>query len=109
MPTYEYKCKSCGHEFEAFQSIKAGALRKCPKCARRRLERLISAGAGVLFKGSGFYQTDYANKSSSSASERAKENGQSGSGDKAGPKPEPKSEGTSDPSSSGKSSEDTSQ
>jgi putative FmdB family regulatory protein len=59
MPTYDYKCAACGHRFEAFQSITAAALDKCPECGRKRLERLIGAGAGVIFKGSGFYQTDY--------------------------------------------------
>src|SRR5262245_1869658 len=59
MPTYDYKCAACGHCFEAFQSITAKALDKCPECGRKRLERLIGAGAGVIFKGSGFYQTDY--------------------------------------------------
>jgi len=62
MPTYEYRCRSCGHRFEEFQSITAGALRKCPKCGRMTLERLIGPGAGVIFKGSGFFATDYGNK-----------------------------------------------
>lgn len=59
MPTYEYKCTGCSHAFEQFQSMRDGALRKCPKCGRLRLERLIGTGAAVIFKGSGFYQTDY--------------------------------------------------
>jgi putative FmdB family regulatory protein len=59
MPTYEYKCEKCGHEMEAFQSITAGPLRKCPECGKSSLQRLISVGAGVIFKGGGFYQTDY--------------------------------------------------
>ena len=66
MPTYEYICEKCGHEFEAFQSISAGPLRICPKelCGRKkwgrgRVKRRISAGGGLLFKGSGFYITDY--------------------------------------------------
>ena len=59
MPTYEYICENCGHEFEHFQSMKAGLLRKCPKCGKNKLKRLIGAGAGVIFKGSGFYATDY--------------------------------------------------
>lgn len=59
MPTYDYKCQACGHEFEHFQSMKDAPLRKCPKCAKAKLERLIGTGAAVLFKGSGFYQTDY--------------------------------------------------
>ncbi|MDD5326492.1 MAG: zinc ribbon domain-containing protein [Phycisphaerae bacterium] len=59
MPTYDYLCGGCGHEFEQFQSMKAKLLRKCPKCGKLKLKRLIGAGAGVIFKGSGFYQTDY--------------------------------------------------
>lgn len=59
MPTYEYECQSCGHGFELFQSMKDSPKRTCPKCGKRSLRRLIGAGAGVIFKGSGFYQTDY--------------------------------------------------
>ena len=59
MPTYDYECRACGHEFEQFQPITAGALRKCPACGKLKLRRLIGAGAGVIFKGSGFYETDY--------------------------------------------------
>jgi len=59
MPTYDYRCSRCGHEFEAFQSITASPLRKCPKCGRKSLERLIGSGAALIFRGSGFYCTDY--------------------------------------------------
>ena len=59
MPTYDYLCSACGHRFEEFQSMSAKPLKKCPECSERKLERLIGAGAGVIFKGSGFYQTDY--------------------------------------------------
>ena len=59
MPTYDYACSACGHRFEEFQSITADALKKCPACKKAKLERLIGGGAGVIFKGSGFYQTDY--------------------------------------------------
>jgi putative FmdB family regulatory protein len=59
MPTYDYLCAACGHRFEEFQSMSAKALRKCPACKKSKLDRLIGAGAGVIFKGSGFYQTDY--------------------------------------------------
>jgi len=63
MPTYDYVCRACGHRFEHYQSMQDPVLRKCPECGRLRLERLIGAGAGVLFKGSGFYETDYKRKS----------------------------------------------
>lgn len=59
MPTYDYLCSACGHRFEEFQTMSAAPLRKCPQCRKSALERLIGAGAGVIFKGSGFYQTDY--------------------------------------------------
>lgn len=59
MPTYDYRCNACGHEFEEFQSIKADALKTCPKCQKEALERLIGPGAALIFKGSGFYLTDY--------------------------------------------------
>ncbi len=59
MPTYEYRCEKCGHEFEEFQSITSRPIRKCPKCGKNAVHRLISAGAGFIFKGTGFYQTDY--------------------------------------------------
>lgn len=58
MPTYDYKCKDCGHHFEAFHSMSADPLTECPKC-EGFVERQIGIGAGVLFKGSGFYETDY--------------------------------------------------
>ena len=63
MPTYDYRCKACEHEFEEFQSMTAKPLRKCPDCGRLQLERLIGTGAGVIFKGSGFYETDYRSES----------------------------------------------
>jgi putative FmdB family regulatory protein len=59
MPTYEYECEACGHKFEKFQSIKAAPIRKCPECGKSKVRRLIGTGAGLLFKGSGFYITDY--------------------------------------------------
>jgi len=63
MPTYDYLCDNCGHKFEKFQSITARPIRKCPKCGRKQLKRLIGAGAGIIFKGSGFYETDYRSES----------------------------------------------
>ncbi len=64
MPTYEYKCDSCHHTFEIFQSIKDDPIKKCPNCGKNKLRKLISGGAGLIFKGSGFYLTDYKNKKS---------------------------------------------
>ena len=59
MPTYDYECDACGHSFEKFQPITSKPVRICPECRKRKVRRLIGAGAGVIFKGSGFYQTDY--------------------------------------------------
>lgn len=59
MPTYDYRCEACGHELELFQNISEAPKRKCPACKKARLKRLIGGGAGFLFKGSGFYLTDY--------------------------------------------------
>jgi putative FmdB family regulatory protein len=81
MPTYEYRCKSCGHEFEEFQTMSSDPLIMCPKCAKPSLKRLMSSGVGLIFKGSGFYLTDY-----------KKSNTSSGSGAKSESKPESKSE-----------------
>jgi putative FmdB family regulatory protein len=63
MPTYDYICDGCKHEFEAFESIKADPQTVCPECTEPRLRRKIGAGAAILFKGSGFYQTDYRSES----------------------------------------------
>jgi len=62
MPTYEYECGACGHRFEQYQSMSDKPIKKCPKCGKAKARRMISGGAGVLFKGSGFYQTDYRSK-----------------------------------------------
>lgn len=59
MPTYDYLCASCNHTFEKFESMTANPSKKCPECGKLKLKRLIGAGAGVIFKGSGFYETDY--------------------------------------------------
>ena len=63
MPTYDYQCDDCGHEFELFQSISDPVKRKCPECGKNKLRRLFGTGAAVVFKGSGFYQTDYRSES----------------------------------------------
>ncbi len=80
MPTYEYRCTACDHEFEQYQSITAEPLKKCPACGRARLARLLGAGGGVLFKGSGFYQTDYRSESYRKAAAAEKNGGQSNAG-----------------------------
>ena len=67
MPTYEYACAKCGHHFEQFQSMRDAPLKKCPKCHKLALKRLIGGGAGLIFKGTGFYITDYKNKGMASA------------------------------------------
>ncbi|MDR1926063.1 MAG: zinc ribbon domain-containing protein [Planctomycetaceae bacterium] len=63
MPNYDYRCDACEHEFEEFQSIKDAPLKKCPSCGKNKLRRIISGGAAIVFKGSGFYKTDYRSES----------------------------------------------
>ena len=65
MPTYEYECQACGHEFEELQTMKDAKLTKCPKCHKNKLARLIGSGSGMIFKGTGFYETDYKKKTTS--------------------------------------------
>lgn len=69
MPTYEYQCEHCGHEFEKFQNITEPRLKKCPKCSHK-VKRLLGTGAGIIFKGSGFYQTDYRSRSYKEAAKK---------------------------------------
>ena len=66
MPTYEYECQACGHAFDELQTMVEAKLTKCPKCHKNKLARLIGSGSGMIFKGSGFYETDYKKKSPSS-------------------------------------------
>jgi putative FmdB family regulatory protein len=80
MPTYDYECDACGHRFELYQSISADPERKCPECKKLKLRRLIGTGAAVVFKGSGFYQTDY--RSDSYKKSAAADSGSSPSTDK---------------------------
>lgn len=76
MPTYEYQCKACGHEFEQFQSIMADSVKLCPKCKKRKVERKIGIGAGVIFKGGGFYETDYRSDSFKKGEEQERKAGE---------------------------------
>ena len=69
MPIYEYVCKNCGYEFENFQSISSEPIKVCPKCGHESVQRKVSGGVGLIFKGSGFYCTDYTKNSSSAGSE----------------------------------------
>ena len=85
MPTYEYECSECGHNFEEFQSITAPPISLCPHCSGRKVRRLIGSGSGVIFKGSGFYQTDYRSDSYKQSVKSEKEQAGSGkSSDSAG-------------------------
>ena len=88
MPTYEYECDACGHKFEKFQPITAAPIKKCPVCGKKKVRRLIGTGAGLIFKGSGFYITDYRD-----ASYKDKAKSESGGGET---KSETKSESSSD-------------
>ena len=83
MPTYDYQCKACGHVFERFQSMTARPIRKCPLCKKLKAQRLIGMGAGVIFKGSGFYETDYRSESYKKAAENDKPPASEGSGGEA--------------------------
>jgi putative FmdB family regulatory protein len=75
MPTYEYLCEGCGHRFDEFQSFKDDALKTCPKCQEEKLRRLFGTGAAILFKGSGFYETDYRSDSYKQAAKADKDGG----------------------------------
>ena len=91
MPTYDYICENCGHKFEQSQSIIAAPLRKCPICKKMRLKRLLGCGSGIIFKGSGFYQTDYRSESYKKSAESEKKPAASAATTETKPKPkEPK-------------------
>ena len=72
MPTYDYKCLDCSHQFEHFQSMSSDPLKICPKCNKDSLKRLIGPGSAIIFKGSGFYQTDYKKSSEKTLEKPAK-------------------------------------
>jgi len=86
MPTYDYACEACGHEFELFQSMTAAVKRKCPECGKPKLKRLIGTGAGVIFKGGGFYETDYRSDSYRKAAEKDRKAAEGTKGDGDGAK-----------------------
>ena len=92
MPTYDYQCQACGHSWELFQSMNDDPVKSCPKCKNRKAKRLLGVGAGLIFKGTGFYETDYKNKSGGEKKEGSSDS-DSGSSD------------SSKSSDSGKSSE----
>jgi putative FmdB family regulatory protein len=73
MPTYEYQCDACNHNFDEFQSMSEAPLKKCPKCKKSKLRRLFGTGAAILFKGAGFYETDYRSESYKKAAKSEQE------------------------------------
>ena len=89
MPTYEYECPKCGHRFEKFQSMSDPPVKTCPECGGRKVKRLIGTGAGLIFKGSGFYKTDY-------RSDSYKKGAKADSGEGKTANKEPKKEGKTD-------------
>ncbi len=94
MPTYDYECTRCGHGFEKFQSISAPVLKRCPSC-RGKLRRLIGTGSGLLFKGSGFYSTDYRSKGYEQARKNEEKPQSSSDSKPSGSKPDKSSESSS--------------
>ena len=99
MPTYDYECDACGHTFEEFQNISADPLKKCPKCKKNKLRRLFGTGAAIMFKGSGFYETDYRSDSYKKAAAKDKKSAESAKSDSS------KSKDSSSKASGSKSSE----
>ena len=79
MPTYDYECDACGHEFELFQGINEPILQKCPECKKKKLRRLFGTGGAIVFKGSGFYQTDYRSEGYKKAAAAESKSSDSGS------------------------------
>ena len=84
MPTYDYECDGCGHSFELFQSISEPHKKKCPECNKNKLRRLFGTGGAIVFKGSGFYQTDYRSDSYKKGAEAAKKAKSESKGEKKG-------------------------
>ena len=103
MPTYDYECDACGHKFELFQSFSAPLEKKCPECRKLKLRRLFGTGAAIVFKGSGFYQTDYRSDSYKKDAEKDKPASETKSDSKSDSKTETKSSDAKPSSDSGKS------
>lgn len=100
MPTYDYECDACGHAWEMFQRIVEDPIKKCPECKKKKARRLFGTGSAVMFKGSGFYETDYRSESYKKGAKAAKD-AKAPKSDSGGDKTSGKS-GSSDSSSSGK-------
>lgn len=100
MPTYDYECDACSHKFEHFQGINDPLLKKCPECKKPKLRRLIGAGGAVMFKGTGFYQTDYRSEGykQKAAADKSSDSSSSSSSSSSESKPaaKPKAEKKSD-------------
>ena len=106
MPTYDYECDACQHKFELYQSISAEPEKTCPECKKKKLRRLIGTGGAVMFKGSGFYQTDYRSDSyKKSAASDSKSSSSDSSGASSGSKSEGSKADSGTKSSSAKSSD----
>ena len=115
MPTYDYECSACGYTFEELQSFSDAPLTKCPKCKKKKLNRLFGGGGAILFKGSGFYETDYRRAGQANGDGKTEKNDKSESGEtaksetkaetKTESKPEAKAESKPAPKLDGKSSD----
>jgi putative FmdB family regulatory protein len=95
MPTYDYKCSACGHTFEELQSFSDAPLTKCPKCKKKKLDRLFGGGGAILFKGAGFYETDYRRAGQTNGDGKA-EKADSGEAANSETKPDAKTESKSE-------------
>jgi putative FmdB family regulatory protein len=93
MPTYDYQCDACGHSFELFQTIREPTKKKCPECGKSKLRRLFGTGAAIVFKGSGFYQTDYRSESYKKRAQADKEPTSKSDKSESSPKKKPESTG----------------
>lgn len=96
MPNYDYQCDACGHEWEMFQRMVEDAIKKCPECKKKKARRLFGTGAAIMFKGSGFYETDYRSDSYKKAAKADQESSKSDSGGKSEKKSEAQSQSKSE-------------